>query len=390
MKELHKLLKKISSHFERDRKLNIFYPLFEALESFLFRMPVKTTEGAHVRDAYDIKRMMTIVIIALIPCAVLGIYNTGYQHYLSRGFNANILEEFYYGLKIAAPIFMVSYIVGGLCEVLFAIIRKHEINEGFLVTGFLIPLVMPPTIPLWQVALATMFGVILGKEVFGGTGMNIFNPALLSRAFMFFAYPKSISGSDVWVGAGYEIVDTYTTATPLAVALGSHGDVIESLQMKGYHLWDMIVGIIPGCIGETSLIAILIGAIILMITRVASARIILSIFLGGALTTCGLYYFSGIESGLVKLPPVYHLSLGGFAFGAVFMATDPVTGAATSLGKYIYGFLIGVLAILIRIFNPVYSEGMMLAILFMNVFAPLIDQLVVNANIRRRRKRAER
>lgn len=390
MKIIVNILEKLKPHFHEGGRAEKLFPLFDATQTFLFRLPVRTTTNCHVRDAYDIKRMMMLVIVSLVPCAIFGIYNVGYQHYLSIGVNANIFDIILYGLVRVVPIYIVTYVTGLFWEILFAVIRKHEINEGFFVTGFLIPLVLPPTIPLWQVAVATTFGVVLGKEVFGGTGMNIFNPALLTRAFIFFAYPQSMSGTKVWIDTGEKVVDTFTMATPLAIAANNNGNIIEFLQVKGYYLFDMVVGLIPGSIGETSLIAILLGAFILIATGVASFRIMISVFAGGFITISLLHFFVKSSNGLINLPPYYHLALGGFAFGAVFMATDPVSSAATKIGKYIYGFLIGALTILVRVYNEAYSEGMMLAIIFMNLFAPLIDYFVVSANIKRRRKLAEK
>lgn len=332
--------------------------------------------------------MMT-VIIALIPAFLFGIYNSGLQHYTSLGQSASHIDIIIKGSWLVIPILIVSYGVGGFWEMLFAVVRRHEINEGFLVTGFLIPLIVPSTIPLWQVAVATSFGVVVGKEVFGGTGMNIFNPALVTRAFLFFAYPAAISGNEVWTSFGKTIVDTYTKATPLSVAAAvKDGTIIDSLEKSGYSMWKIFVGTIPGSIGETSTAAIIIGAIILLVTGIASWRILLSVFAGGYLMALVFNYAAPSPSHFMALPAHYHLIMGGFAFGAVFMATDPVSSSQTNTGKYIYGFLIGSLAVLVRVINPAYPEGMMLAILFMNACAPLLDSTVVWFNIRRRKKRA--
>ncbi|MDA3823552.1 MAG: NADH:ubiquinone reductase (Na(+)-transporting) subunit B [Bacteroidales bacterium] len=357
--------------------------------TMIFVFPSPTDSGAHVRDNNDIKRVMMMVIIALLPAFGFGIYNSGLQHYMSLGQSASHIDIIIKGSWLVLPILIVSYGVGGFWEMLFAVIRRHEINEGFLVTGFLIPLSVPSTFPLWQVAVATSFGVVVGKEVFGGTGMNIFNPALITRAFLFFAYPVSISGNDVWTSFGKTVVDTYTKATPLSVAAAAKdSSIIEALEKGGYSMWKMFVGTIPGSIGETSTIAILIGAIILLVTGIASWRILLSVFAGGYLMALVFNYAAPSPNHFMALPAHYHLIMGGFAFGAVFMATDPVSSSQTNAGKYIYGFLIGSLAVLVRVLNPAYPEGMMLAILFMNACAPLLDSTVVWFNIRRRKKRA--
>jgi len=376
--------------FEKGGKLERFYPIYEMFETMFFVQPNRTTSGAHIRDSVDIKRVMAFVIIAAMPLFLFGIYNAGYQHYLSMGQTASMLEYMLKGGVIVFPLLIVSYGVGGFWEILFAIVRKHEINEGLFVTGFFIPLIVPPTIPLWQVALAVSFGVVLGKEVFGGTGMNVFNPALVARAFLFFSYPASISGDSVWTDFGSKIVDAYTKATPLSIASASKGTigVVDLLNAKGYSLWNMFTGFIPGSIGETSTLLILLGGIFLLITGVASWRIMASVFAGGYLMGLVFNLVATSSSSIMAIPPYYHFVMGGFAFGAVFMATDPVSAAATNVGKYIYGVLIGILAVLIRVLNPAYPEGMMLAILFMNTFAPLIDNIVVWRNVQRRLKRA--
>ncbi len=385
---LENIMDKFKPHFEKGGKLERFYPFYDATETFLYRNPVRTTKGAHVRDSFDLKRMMITVFIALMPCTLFGMYNIGYQHYLSIGETPQILFCFIKGFSVLIPLYIVTFVVGLSWEMLFAIVRKHEMSEGFFVTGALIPLIVPPTIPLWQVAIAISFGVVLGKELFGGTGMNIFNPALVTRAFLFFAYPGSISGNSVWVLAGDKLVDSFSMATPLSAGIESTGPVVNSINSSGYSFLDMFLGFIPGCIGETSCLAILLGALILLITGVASWRIIPSVFAGAFLMSFLLNFLSPSSASLMSIPPHYHFVMGGFAFGAVFMATDPVTGSRTKLGKYIYGMLIGILAILVRTFNPAYPEGIMLSILFMNIFAPLIDYCIVQANIKRRLKRA--
>ena len=386
MKPFRNLLEKIKPNFEKGGKLEKFYPAYNAFETFLF-VPGHTApaNGAHVRDAIDLKRTMILVVVSLIPCLLFGMWNVGYQHYRALGIaDASFIDNFIFGAIKVMPIVIVSYAVGLGVEFTFAIIRKHQVNEGFLVSGMLIPLILPVDIPLWMVAIATIFAVVIGKEVFGGTGMNILNPALTARVFLFFAYPTKMSGTDVWVNTkvqkGQQVVDGFSGATPLGDAASGFSDKIPGV-------WQSFVGIIPGSIGETSALACLIGAAILIYTGIGSWRIILSVFVGGFVMAAIFNLFE--LNTLMQLSPIHHLVLGGFAFGAVFMATDPVTATQTNTGKYIYGFLIGLLAILLRVFNPAYPEGMMLAILFMNVMAPLIDHYVVQANIRRRLKRAK-
>ncbi len=395
MNALRKLLDKQKPLFEKGGKFEKFYYLFEAQETFLF-VPNETTKGTgtHIRDAIDLKRLMMTVVIALIPCLLFGIWNTGHQHYLFTGQEATFLEKIGIGAFAVLPIVLVSYAAGGLVEVVFGLIRKHPINEGFLVTGMLIPLIMPATIPLWQVALATVFAVIIGKEVFGGTGMNILNVALTARAFLYFAYPSQISG-DVWTFLGEEpIAEGYTGATALALAAESTvtqtaQPLIETFNTANngmFTLSNLFWGFVPGSIGETSAFMVLIGALILIATGVGSWKIMLSCVVG-TLFMGEIFNLAGANP-FMSMPSYYHLVIGGFAFGTVFMATDPVSAAHTERGKWIYGFLIGVLTVLIRVFNPAYPEGIMLAILMMNVFAPLIDFYVVQANKKRRLKRA--
>lgn len=390
MKFLRDTLDKIKPQFEKGGKLEKFYPAFDAIETFLFVPGHTTHSGSHIRDGVDLKRTMITVVIAMIPALLFGIWNTGYQHFLAVGQEVGFWDEFLFGAALVLPIVVVSYAVGLGVEFLFAIINKHQINEGFLVSGMLIPLVLPIDIPLWMVAVATIFAVVIGKEVFGGTGMNILNVALTARAFLFFAYPTQMSGDQVWVptpAPGSEaLVDGYTGATLLAQATQTSTDFVNVAGEKITDLFhSSFMGYIPGSIGETSTLAILIGAAILLFTGVASWRIMLSATLGG--------YFMGLLFNLwganefMMVPAHYHLIWGGFAFGVVFMATDPVTASQTGKGKYIYGFLIGFLAIMIRVFNPAYPEGVMLAILFMNVMAPLIDHYVIRANVKRRMKR---
>ncbi len=386
MSKLRKVVDKIKPHFEKGGKFYKLHSTFDAFETFLF-VPNKTTKtGAHIRDANDMKRSMIIVVVALIPALLFGIWNTGYQHFLALGETPEFWPSVWYGFLKVFPIVVVSYVVGLAIEFMFAQIRKHEVNEGFLVTGMLIPLVMPPDVPLWMVAVATAFAVIIGKEVFGGTGMNILNPALTARAFLFFAYPAWMSGDKVWVGGMVDgqTLDAYSGATPLAQA--TQGSIDFTLgNSNNIDLMDMITGTIPGSIGETSKIAILLGAVILLFTGLGSWRIMLSMLLGGL--SMGIIFNLVGGNPFMEIPFWEHLLIGSFMFGMVFMATDPVTAAQTNRGKWVYGFLIGLLAILIRVVNPAYPEGTMLAILLMNVFAPLIDHYVVQANIKKRKKR---
>lgn len=379
--------------FEKGGKLEKFYPVYEMFESMLFVTARRTETGAHIRDSFDIKRLMFFVIIAGLPALFFGMYNAGYQHYISQGMaigsQVSHLDCFLRGAYLVIPLIIICYAVGGFWEILFAIVRKEEVNEGLFVTGFLIPCIVPPTLPWWQLAVAVTFGVVIGKELFGGTGMNVFNPALVTRAFLFFAYPGQISGNEVWIDFGSKVVDSFTAATPLAVAMDSAGgSIVDILAAKGYTWWNMFTGLIPGSVAETSTLLILIGGLFLILTGVGSWRIMISVFAGGFVMAGILNYAAPSPSSFLALPFSYHMVMGGFAFGAVFMATDPVSAAGTNTGKYIYGFFIGLLAILIRVLNPAYPEGMMLSILFMNAFAPLIDHVIVSKNIRRRKRRA--
>ncbi len=382
-----KFLEKFGEPFQKGKPLEKLYPLYEALDTFILTPGKVTKKAPHVRDAVDLKRVMSFVVIALLPSIAMGIYNTGYQILLAKGLSIEFWQCIGLGLSKVLPIIVVSYAAGGFWEVVFAVLRKHEINEGFLVTGILYALILPPTMPLWQVAVGITFGVVIGKEIFGGTGYNVFNPALVARAFVFFAYPAQISGSQVWVA-----IDGFTRATPLAVVAdaGKGGSAIDALSHVGYTFQNMFYGFIPGSIGETSALACLIGLGFLLITRVASWRTVTGCVLGLLAMSSVFYLMRGPETlTFFALPPHWHLVMGGFAFGAVFMATDPVSSAATNIGRWIYGFLIGVLTVLIRVINPAYPEGVMLAILFMNIFAPLIDYFVVEANIKKRMKRAK-
>ncbi|MDR1130370.1 MAG: NADH:ubiquinone reductase (Na(+)-transporting) subunit B, partial [Prevotellaceae bacterium] len=368
MKLLRKFLDKIKPSFEKGGKLSKLHSTFEGFESFLFVPDTVTRrQGCHIRDSIDMKRTMSVVVLALVPCLLFGMWNVGFQYFKSTGAEQTLLATFWFGFLKVLPILLVSYIVGLGIEFAFAQVRGHEINEGFLVTGMIIPLIMPVEVPLWMVALATAFAVIIGKEIFGGTGMNIWNPALLARAFVFFSYPTHISGDKVW------IVDGHSGATPLSNAAAG-------LDLPA--ACDMFFGFIPGSIGETSKLAILLGAALLIFTGIGSWKIMLS----GIVGTLAAGYLFNIIGGnsYMDMEPYYHLLMGGLAFGLVFMATDPVSSAQTETGKWIYGFMIGAMVVLIRVFNPAYPEGTMLVILLMNTFAPLIDHYVVAANIRRR------
>ncbi len=398
MNNLRKLVDKIKPNFLPGGKFEKLHSTFDAFETFLFVPNTTTKSGAHIRDAVDSKRTMIIVVIALIPALLFGMYNVGFQHYYAIGqADAGFWSMFLYGLLAVLPIVLVSYIVGLSIEFAGGQIRREEVQEGFLVTGMLIPLIVPVDTPLWMIAVATAFAVIFAKEVFGGTGMNIFNVALVTRAFLFFAYPQSMSGDQVWIRTketfglgGGTVLDGFSGATPLgqvATSTEAHTQIVDMFG-NSYSLLDTIIGLMPGSIGETSMIAIALGALLLLVTRVASWKVMLSVFLGGALMGLVFNQF-GPDTAAANLPWIFHLTLGGFAFGAVFMATDPVTASRTETGKWIYGFLTGALAIIIRVLNPGYAEGMMLAILLMNIFAPLIDFYVVDANIKKRLKRVQ-
>lgn len=383
MSSLRKRLDKLKPHFEEGGRFSRLRSVFEGFETFLFVPDKVTTKGSHIRDNIDMKRTMSVVIIALLPALLFGSYNVGLQHFRSIGLETGVLGNFWFGFLKILPLIIVSYTVGLGIEFIAAQLRGHEINEGFLVTGLLIPLIMPIDIPLWMLALATAFSVILGKEVFGGTGMNVFNPALLARAFLFFSYPAWMTGDKVWVEGltkGQNIVDGFSGSTPLSIS--SLGDIDQIPRFV-----DMFIGTIPGSVGETSKLAILIGALILVITGIGSWKIILSVFAGGC--SMGLLFNAIGANTYMELPFYFHFVMGGFAFGAVYMATDPVSGAQTEKGKWVYGFLIGALSIMIRVVNPAYPEGVMLAILLMNVFAPLIDYFVIQSSIKRRLKRAK-
>jgi Na+-transporting NADH:ubiquinone oxidoreductase subunit B len=367
MKGIEKIVNRIKPVFSKGGKLGFLHSTFDAFESFLLVPATVTGKGSHIRDCNDLKRVMIVVVIALVPCLLFGMYNTGLQHYLAMGPGAELpgfFQIFWYGFLRVIPLVIVSYVVGLGIEFTVAQVRGHEVNEGYLVTGMLIPLIVPVTIPLWMLATAVAFSVLIGKEIFGGTGMNIWNPALLARAFLFFSYPGYMTGDKVWI-------DGFSGATPLALWTEQAG---AAQTMPSWR--DMFLGFIPGSVGETSVVCIMLGAAILIYTGVASWKIMVSCLAGASLT--------GLLGGI---PVHYHLVMGGFAFGCVFMATDPVTSPQTEAGKWFYGALIGILTVIIRLFNPGYPEGMMLAILLMNTFAPLIDHYVVAVHVKRKMKR---
>ena len=408
MKFLRNIFDNAHKTLNSSEKTKKFFPLVDAFDTLMFTPNHVTNKGSHVRDAIDLKRTMMLVIIALVPCLLFGIYNTGYQHYRVLG-ELEIIsfwEIIFKGALVVLPLVVVSYGAGLFVEFIFAIKNGHTVQEGFLVSGMLIPLCMPADVPLWMVAVATIFAVVIGKEVFGGTGMNILNVALTARAFLFFAHPTKMSGNEVWVTGfsdikGEKYASLVSSANPEGVVDGSSGatalgdlasfmqdsPVLEDTQafQAKYSLMDSFIGFIPGSVGETSALMCLIGAALLLWTGIASWRVISSFFIGGFVMATILNLVGG--NGYFELPAIHQLMLGGFMFGMVFMATDPVTAAHTNAGKFIYGFLGGFLGILIRMVNPAYPEGIMLAILIANVFAPLIDHMVIQNNINRRLKR---
>ena len=416
MKFLLKIIEKNDHHFQAKGKLSKLHPLYDALTTFIFTPAHTTHRAPHVRDHIDLKRLMFTVVVALLPCVLFSFYNTGLQTAKAYGeeHTLSLLQMFANGAILNLPIILVSYSVGGLWEGLFAIIRRHKISEGFLVTGLLFPLTLPSTIPLWQVAIGISFGVVIGKEIFGGTGMNILNPALTARVFLFFSFPANISGDTVWVKLfnpqnnildrlieplyfhNFDLnpISSYSGATANAIVstASSGADPVMALSNTAYSSFsfmDLFLGFVPGSMGETSTLACLIGAFILIVTRVGSWRIMLSVILGGIAMSSFINLFATDQNpSFLQVPFYYQLVMGSFLFAAVFMATDPVSATGTNAGKWIYGFLIGSLCILIRIWNPAYPEGMMLAIIFMNIFSPVIDHYVVQQNIKRRLKRA--
>ena len=385
---IKKFFDAIRPHFEPGGKLQSLRSVYDGMETFALVPNATSKSGVSVHDSIDSKRIMSFVVIALIPAMLMGMFNIGYQNYTHANVEASFFTMFLYGFAVMIPKIVVSYAVGLGIEFVVAQWKNEEIQEGYLVSGMLIPLVVPVGTPLWMLAVAVAFSVIFAKEIFGGTGMNIFNPALVARAFLFFAWPTKMSGDAVWVstekfmGLGNQLADGFTAATPLGQAGAGH-PITSTFS-------DMLTGFMPGSIGETSFIAIMIGAAILLWTRIASWRIMLSVFAGGAIVAALFNAFGAADNAVAHLGVAQHLCLGGFAFGAVFMATDPVTSARTETGKYIYGFIIGSLAITIRVLNPGYPEGMMLAILFMNMFAPLIDYFVVQRNINKRLARVKK
>ena len=398
MKLLRSALDQAEPLFKPGGKLERLYPVYEMADTFMYTPGETTREASHVRDGLDLKRMMITVVGALVPCIFMAMWNTGYQANLAlanmglesaggwRGVIIDSMEvgydphsffsNIFHGALYFVPVFIVCQIAGGFWEALFSIVRRHEINEGFLVTGMLFPLTLPPTIPLWQVAIGISFGVVIGKEIFGGTGKNFLNPALTARAFLYFAYPVEITGDKVWVAA-----DGYSYATPLGLV---PAEGIEAMSATGMTMWDAFLGVIPGSMGETSVLACLIGAVMLIASGIGSWRIMLSMTVSTFALAALLHTVDSTTNHMFAVSPMWHLLLGGFAFGCVYMATDPVSAAFTNRGKWFYGALIGFMTILIRVVNPAFPEGVMLAILFGNVFAPVIDYFVVQANIKRR------
>jgi len=385
---LLKLLLRVRPNFEEGGKYHQFWAIYEATETILFGTDKRTKTGPHIRDYLDIKRVMILVVISLLPCYVFGMINVGYQSALANGESRLWWENAFTGFKIILPIIIITFISGAFWEILFAVVRKHEISEGFLVTCALIPLIMPPTIPLWQVSVATTIGIVIGKEIFGGVGMNIFNPALVARAFIFFAYPRQISGEKVWVTA----FDGFSGATALAVPASTQSEqavsLLNSVTQFDFSWINMFLGWIPGSIGETSKLMVIIGAVFLIATGISSWRVMLGAVIGLVVTSFLTNLLAPYSTNsMLTIPPHYHLVMGSFAFGISFMATEPVTGAHTDAGRWIYGICIGVLTVIIRTINPAYPEGVMLAILLMNAFASLIDYFVVRSNIRKRVRR---
>ena len=385
MKWLLNLLLKIKPNFEEGQKLHWLYPLYEATETILFSSDERTSSAPHIRDSIDIKRVMILVVLSLIPCYIFGALNIGYQNSLATSIDRAWSGNLFFGAKVILPVIIVTFIAGAFWEILFAIVRKHEISEGFLVTCALIPLTMPPSIPLWQLFIATSFGIVIGKEIFGGVGMNIFNPALTARCFIFFSYPAKISGDMVWLVGP----DGYSGATALSVPASTKSadavTLLSQVKQFDYSWLNLASGWIPGSIGETNKFIIVIAAIILMLMKLISWRVIL-----GGVSGLLLMSFIGTliapysDNSMLSIPPHYHLVMGSFAFGLTFMATEPVTGSHTDTGRLFYGFFVGVLTVIIRAINPAYPEGVMLAILLMNAFASLIDYFVVKSNVNKR------
>ena len=382
MNPLKKLIDLSEKYFTGSGKFNRLEPLFDATKTFFFFPSPKNKYTPFVRDNLDLKRFMSFVIISLLPVLIFGIYNTGFQAGLARGESYAFIQAFLLGSRYVLPIIIVSYAVGFFWEIVFATIRRHKISEGFLVTGLLFPLTLPATIPLWQVALGISFGVVIGKEVFGGTGRNFLNPALTGRAFLFFSYPVSMSG-DVWVAAG-STVDGFSGATALSILAPEGEKITAALSNSGFSLADLFFGLVPGSIGETSAFCCILGALFLIITKIANFRIIIGGITGLIVTSIIFYLIPGGSDSWMNAGPLYHLCAGGFLFGISFMATDPVSAPGTNPGRWIFGFLIGFLTITIRVANPAFVEGTMLAILFMNVFAPLLDLIVMKYAVSKR------
>ena len=385
IKFLRKILDANAHRFENKGVLEKLYPLYEATDTILFSTDEVTKSGPHIRDSIDIKRVMILVVIALIPLYIFGAMNVGVQSGIAMGVERTNWEQFWFGFDKIIPIILVAFITGAFWEILFAVVRKHPISEGFLVTCALIPLVMPASIPLWQVSIATSFGIVIGKEIFGGVGMNIFNPALVARAFLFFTYPGRISGDKVWVIGP----DGYSGATALAVPaaeVNQHAvSLLNGVTQFDYSWWNMLVGWIPGSIGETSKLLIIMGAIFLAITKIANWRVMAGSLIGLGVTAYLTNLMAPFSSNtMLSLPAHYHLVMGGFLFGMAFMATEPVTGCHTNQGRWVYGILFGMLTVIVRAINPAYPEGTMLAILLLNAFASLIDWFVIQSNIKRR------
>jgi len=386
MNFLRKIFEETGKFVEKGRPFSWAYPVWEAADTIFFSTNKQTSKGPHIRDNMDIKRTMFFVVIALIPCYLFGAYNIGYLNALAMDIDRGLLANTIFGFGYVLPILIATFVAGAICELTFAIIRKHEVNEGFLVSCALIPLTMPPDVPLWQVFIGTSFGIIIGKEIFGGVGTNIFNPALTARAFMYFAFPTKISGDKVWaVGP-----DGYSGATALAIPANpveydTASNLFAASTQFDFSLMNMFWGLIPGSIGETNKLLILVGAFFLIYCGIASWRIIVSSVLGLVFTAFIFNLLSGFSTNaMLTITPLQHLLIGNFLFGTVFMATEPVTSSHTNTGRWIYGFLIGVLTVIIRSINPAYPEGVMLAILIMNMFAPLIDYYVVQSNIKMR------
>ena len=390
MKIIRDLLDKVEPLFNNGGKLEKFHPLFEATDTILFSTDERTKSGPHIRDSIDIKRVMISVVIALIPCYIFGAINIGYQRSLTFGEDTSLIQNFQIGILAILPILITTFVSGAFWEILFAVIRRHPISEGFLVTCALIPLTLPPAIPLWQVVIATSFGIVIGKEIFGGVGMNIFNPALMARAFLYFTYPINISGDKVWALAP----DGYSGPTALSIAAGkTDANALDLIKQASsdlvfdYSWTNMFLGWIPGSIGETNKWLIILGALFLIFMGITSWRVMLGSVVGLVFMATLTNLFAPYSSNaMLSIPPHYHLVMGSFLFGTVFMATEPVTGSHTDTGRWIFGFLVGILTVIIRSINPAYPEGIMLAILLMNAFAPLIDYFVVNNNIKKRMK----